>query len=48
LAYYLEKSDGTHVEKILPYLINCYKYIESISINEAVRIEGMTKEFFFK
>lgn len=47
LAYYLEKSDGTHVEKILPYLINCYKYVESLSLNESLRIEDCYAMQFF-
>jgi len=49
LAYYLEKSDGTHVEKILPYLINCYKYIENISLNETLSIgDCYSMQFFSK
>jgi len=47
LAYYLEKSDGTHVEKILPYLINCYRYIEGISLNDTLRIEDCYSMQFF-
>ncbi|ORX86288.1 hypothetical protein BCR32DRAFT_290137 [Anaeromyces robustus] len=47
LAYYLEKSDGTHVEKILPYLISCYKYIEDISLNETLKIEDCYSMQFF-